>query len=87
MIWQLSEEYRVKVEPLNFVLQRLTEVTNRETKEARMDWKTVGYYSGLESAIRAIPDDIALSPEVEDYKGLRALLDALAGQLARRVGK
>lgn len=88
MIWEISKDYRVSVVPLNFVLERRHHTRpSDDHPEGRDTWKTVGYYSGLESALRAIPDDIAQLPEVQDYAGLRARLDTLAGQLARRVGK
>lgn len=87
MIWQLTPEYRVKVIPLNFVLERWTESVNPKTKEPTAGWKVIGYYSGLESAIRAIPDDLAQHPEVKDWEGLRERLESLADKLARSVGR
>lgn len=88
MIWEITDTHRVRVEPLNFVLERRhhTKPTG-DHPEGREVWKVVGYHSGLESALRAIPDDIAALPEVQDYAGLRARLEALVGQLARRVGR
>ena len=88
MIWELANGYRVRTEPMNFILERFHRTKpSKKHPEGRDVWKVVGYYSGLRSAISAIPSDIALSPEVETFGCLEARLDALADKLARSVGK
>lgn len=86
MIWQLTDDIRIKVVPLNFILERLVQGKNPKTKEPTETWRVCGYYSSLESAIRALPSELAQCPDVETFEGLCARLDKLAGQLSRRVG-
>ena len=47
-----NENYRiVKRDELNLVIEEYREVVHRETKEKRMEWMHVGYYSSLEQAL------------------------------------
>lgn len=87
MIWQLTEDYRIRVIPLNFVLEYLADGINPKTKEPTRKWKVHGYYSTLQGAIAALPDREAQHPEVKTIGDLTARLDGLAAQLSRRVGK
>jgi hypothetical protein len=88
VIWQLTDDYRISVVPMNFILERLQDGgKNPKTGEfAKPRWVNVGYYSSLEAAISALPSDIAQHPEIETFAHLSEALRKLAGQLSRRVG-
>jgi hypothetical protein len=88
MIWQLTDDYRISVVPMNFILERLREggIDPKTKQPGKPRWVTVGYYSSLEAAISALPSDIAQHPEIETFAHLSEALRKLAGQLSRRVG-
>jgi len=88
MLWQLTDTVRIKVIPLNFVLEMYEEggINPKTRKQAPAKWRIKGYYSTLEKAIAALPSELAQHPDVETFEGLCARIDKLAGQLARRVG-
>lgn len=88
MIWELTNTFRLRVEPMNFILEQYREggINRRTGEQGKAKWVICGYYSTLQNAIRAIPDEIAQHPEVETFAGFIERLDKLAGQLARRVG-
>ena len=87
MIWQLTEDYRIKVVPLNFILEYMADGVNPKTKAPTRKWKLHGYYSTLQAAIMAIPDREAQHPTVKTIGDLTARLEHLAAQLSKRVGK
>ena len=88
MIWDLSPDFRCRSEPMNFVLERLHHTRPSEQHpEGRTVWSVRGYYSGLRSAIQAIPDELAHLPEITDFNALLARLDAVAGDIAKRVAR
>lgn len=69
MIITLNDDYRIRVETLNFVLQerhvsKAGKVAGREIEGGKETWKTLGYYSGLESVLMALPDHLAQSESV-----------------------
>lgn len=88
MIWELAENWRISVVPLNFILEHFEEGgINRKTGEqGKAKWVRKGYYSSLEKAISAIPSELAQHPEVKTFGDLSARLDTLARQISRRVG-
>ena len=87
MIWQLTDDFRIKVVPLNFILEYMADGVNRKTGEPTRKWKLHGYYSTLQNAIAALPDRVAQHHEVKTIGDLTARLDSLAVQLSKRVGK
>jgi hypothetical protein len=85
VIWEI-QDYRVRTEPMNFILERRHWTKpSKKNPEGREAFVLVGYYSSLSSAVGAIPDDIALSPEVGNYSSLKARLEVLANELERRA--
>lgn len=88
MIIPLSDDWQVKVVPLNFVLeQRYRTKPSNEHPEGRLDWKVCGYYSGLQAALLALPDHLAQSPEIETYEGFLAEWEALSKRITARIGR
>lgn len=86
MIIDLTDQWRVKVEPMNFILQQYAQTKpSKKNPEGGMKWKTYGYYSGLESALRALPDALAQCPEIETYQGYLAAWNDLARDLGGRM--
>jgi len=87
MIWQLTDDFRIRVVPLNFILEYMADVVNPKTGETKQKWKRHGYYSTLQNAIAALPDRVAQHPEVKTIGDLTARIESLAVQLSKRVGK
>jgi len=43
----LDDTHRVVFEKHNFILERLSDVTDKKTGETKQSWKNVGYYGNL----------------------------------------
>ena len=86
MIIEISDEWRVRVEPMNFILEQYREVIAKN-KPPRMDWKFVGYYASLEQALLRIPHHLMQSGDLENIAGLPTRWESLIAQFSRRVGK
>jgi len=87
---ELTEDWRINVIPLNFVLEeRVPKGIAPGEKIARegFNWVVRGYYSGLRAALLALPDFLAQSPGVETLEGYLARWDKVTAQLVRRAGK
>jgi hypothetical protein len=80
VIWEIADEWRVRTEPMNFVLEKLGTTVSRETREERPEWKFVGYYMNLSACLKALPNELALDPRIEDVTELLDRLQTLASQ-------
>ena len=90
MIIQLTEDWRIKVIPLNYVLEERVESgigPGGKLPKEPYKWEVKGYYSGLRSALTALPDFLAQSPKVETAEALFARWDKLCVQFARSAGR
>ena len=67
----MTDDWRVKVIPMNFVLEQHKKTKpSKKYPDGRMQWVRYGYYSSLENALRAIPSALAQSPTLttlEEY--------------------
>lgn len=86
MIIEVSDEWRIKVEPMNFILEQLVEVKPKD-KPAHMDWKFCGYFPDPETALKALPGHLMQSRDLETMSGLSARWERVIAQFTRRVGK
>jgi hypothetical protein len=86
MIWQLTDEYRVKTEPMNYVLQELRTVRPKD-KPPYEEWQTLGYYSGLRSVMKALPDYMGLRDDVTSLESLLGRLENTIEEVIARVNK
>ena len=87
---EIAEDWRIKVIPLNFELQQRVESGNRPDGTAPTDpykWQFRGYYSGLKSALTALPDHLTLSCEGEQIEALFTRWEGLCDKVARSAGK
>jgi len=84
MIINITDEYRVKTIPMNFVLEQYREIKPRN-KPVRYEWVFLGYYSGLASALKALPDHVALAEGLIDVGHLSARLRDIAEDAAKRL--
>lgn len=41
---QLDDKYRIISDPLNYILEKLEDVEDRQTKEIKQVWKNKGYF-------------------------------------------
>lgn len=88
MILQIADDYRINVSAMNFTLEQKHVTEARGTHEGGKEvWKTLGYYSGLESALRALPDHLALDPTVQTLEDYIARWAALAKDIGGRFSK
>lgn len=80
----LDDRHRLaRLNRLNIAFQILEERKDKEGKPI-MQWINHGYYSRLQSALRAIPDHMAMSPAVRSLDDLTRLWVALSRDLAER---
>ena len=86
MIINITDEYRVKTIPMNFVLEQYRELKPRD-KPSHHEWVFLGFYSGLASALRALPDHVALTEDLNDVAALSARLRDIAEGAAKRLLK
>ncbi len=84
MIWQLSDDYRVRTIPMNFVLEEYREIKPKD-KPAYHEWTFLGNYSGLRSVLHALPDWVALRDDTKTLEGLLVALEALADDITERI--
>lgn len=82
MIIDLSPDWRISTGKLNFELQQRTTIKHGDNA-GNDQWSFRGYYSGMDSALRAIPDHLALCDSVTTYK---EYLDAWA-QLRKEIAE
>lgn len=82
----IAEEWRLVTSKLDFELQQLRPVTDKNGQIEKR-WKFVGHYSGLLSAIKAIPDHVALREEVETLQDVIDELNKIAADSVRRLAK
>ena len=86
MILSLNDDYRINVSSMNFTLEQ--SYTVKEGDNAGQErWKTLGYYSGFESVLRAIPDHLAQHPDVVTFEDFMGRWKALAKDVGGRFGK
>lgn len=76
----VSEEWRLKIEPMNVILQKHHLVKPKDEPE-HYTWKLVGYYGSIAQALKAIPDAITLGSQFETLAELNQLLSKLADAL------
>ena len=67
MIIPLADNWRIKTIPLNFVLEEQIDAHDKDKNPVKR-WVIRGYYSGMDSALQALPDHLALSPSVGTYE-------------------
>ena len=84
MIIEISENFRVKTIPLNFVLEERVEAdaTRKIKPKCSHKWVIRGYYSGLSAALAAIPDYLAQSPAIKTLGDYTRAWDALRKEVA-----
>ena len=85
MIWQLTDDYRIKVVPLNFILEYMADGVNPKTGEPTREPAITKIFRRKRPP--NVPDRVAQHPEVKTIGDLKARLDGLAAQLSKRVGK
>jgi hypothetical protein len=86
MIFQLTDEWRIRTIPYNVVLDNLCDVTDFKTGEfIRKDWKEVGFYATVSQAIGAIPGHIVLDHRIETFDELLGKIALVAAALDARV--
>ena len=56
----------------------------KKTGEVRQDWKILGYYPGLRSALACLPDHLALDPQITSLEDLMRRWDDLSEGLLKR---
>ena len=83
MIIELSDNWRIVTGNLNFELQERTVIKNGDNA-GQYRWTFRGYYSGLQSVLRAIPDHLALSPSVTTYQEFLESWEDLRNQIGGR---
>ena len=71
-IIKLTDTFRVKVDDLNHKLQQYVEVEDKETKEIKMTWSTIGYYANLANAIKS-----AMNEDLRDATSLANVLERI----------
>ena len=87
---EISDDWRVNVIPLNFVLEERVAKGAKPGEKVAVEgfrWDVRGYYSSLRAALTALPDFLAQSPGVETLEAYLARWDTLIATLARRAGK
>ena len=86
MIIQLSDDFRIRTDPYNWILERYAEVMDFKTGEptGRYDWRLQGYYGSAEQAIKAIPDHLARSPEIKTLQALNAAMERQVAMMDHR---
>ena len=84
MLWAINDDYRVRTEPMNYILEQRVTVTPKEG-EPRTEWKLLGYYSGLAAALKALPNFIGLRADVDTVQKLMAELTAIGAELQAKL--
>ena len=51
---KLSDEWKVSRDKYQFILEHLSPVTDRDSKEKKLVWQVVGYYGSVEQLARTI---------------------------------
>lgn len=89
MIIPISDDWRVKVEGMNFILEHLqpTKPHKSNNYTAGVRWVLQGYYPSLKRALQALPDHLALSPGVTTLEGYMEAWDVLVNRLTAKLGK
>lgn len=83
LIIQLSELARIRRrDPLNLVVEILETITPKDKPE-HVEWKIKGYYSRLHSALKAVPDHLAMSPEIRSLRALTERWEAVIAHMDR----
>ncbi len=70
----LNDEWKLTTDKHNWNVERL-ETVKAKDKPERQEWRIQGYYASSEQAIRAIPDLLAMSPEVKTLKDLGGVVE------------
>lgn len=80
MILPIGNDYRIKTDEHNWIIQRLSGTRrNRQTGHKESNWKDVGYYSSLQSCINELHQRML---RLCTAKTLAEALDADAHHLA-----
>ena len=77
MYWKLTDHYRVTTIPRNYCLEELITIRPKDKPE-RQEWRILGYYSGLRSILKALPDYVGLREDVTTLEELTLRLEELA---------
>ena len=67
MIIELDDDWRVNTDPHNFILEHRTVITKGDNA-GQHKWTSAGFYSGMGSLLKALPDALALSPSIVTYE-------------------
>lgn len=77
----LSSQWRLSSDERCFILEKLSDVTDRKTNEVKQQWKIIGYYGTPQQAHKAIISHIARdSVAMETWtEFVKAFNEAVAG--------
>jgi hypothetical protein len=81
---QINRNYKIESDSLNFILSRREVSKNSPDKEC---WRTVGYYSTCENALKDLVDMEIKGTGLKDFEtvvlkiqGIKELIDSLRGR-------
>lgn len=84
----LDEKYQVTVDPRNFILQKLEDVTDKKTKEVvRQDYKNVGYFWKFEHLLERYATERIREQENTSIEEVKELILSLHRTIERVVKK
>jgi hypothetical protein len=83
----LTDNWRIKYDAYNVILEQLIEIEDRKTKEMKKEWKVAGYFGKLEHACECVLRQNIKAVESSDINSLidtiqtesKRLQDAIRG--------
>jgi len=87
MIFDINEDYRVRTDSLNYILEERITITKRETEEEVPGWKILGFYGSVPMALRALPGVIVMRPETTTFLELLTRFESVMRALQAHLPK
>ena len=86
MIMQLADRWRIDIKGLNWTLQELVDIKGKDGKP-KQKWQFRGYYPGMNTILKVLPDWLMLSPSIVTYEQYLEEWDATRKQITERFRK
>ena len=81
----VNDEWRLRLEPLNVVLERYRLIINPKDQSERYDWGFVGYYGSIAQAVKEIPVKASMLSQFETLAELNSKIGDLADALQTQL--
>lgn len=83
----IDENYRVKSDPRNFILEKLTVVTDKKTQESKQEWRTQGYFGKFDHLLKYYLNECIRDSENADISKLYNLINDTYMKIEARAKK